>query len=311
MINPFAQPRCEITASRGPWSSSHFTCNVLVDYNKSHCTAAAAELVTGWSAVGSGTAPCPDAECGGFSGMNSGATALAAGLCGLMCGAGLSGPIWLAQEPSVPAAAKSAEAKGAHGHGHGHGDENAEGKDEKHAHGHDADGNCIGDGHGHGHSHGHGHGHGNGNGNGKKEEPASAAEGVGQESSTEWDTPGLEDRVLRKAETVVQGRTSRFLLVVERCVDSHNHSAIIRTAEALGVQHLWLIDPQMQVEKDGKKEAAFKEGEQHHQFARMANEWTSIREFKTTTDCITAVSLAVVLQTHGFDDPLLYCFSLF
>jgi hypothetical protein len=48
----------------------------------------------------------------------------------------------------------------------------------------------------------------------------------------EFDAPGLENRVLRKAETVVRGRTGRFLIVVERCCNSHNYSAIIRTAEA-------------------------------------------------------------------------------
>ena len=54
------------------------------------------------------------------------------------------------------------------------------------------------------------------------------------EESTGFDTVGAEDRVLRKAETVLQRRTGRFVVVVERCCTDHNHSAIIRTAEALG-----------------------------------------------------------------------------
>jgi tRNA G18 (ribose-2'-O)-methylase SpoU len=62
-------------------------------------------------------------------------------------------------------------------------------------------------------------------------------------STADLDSPELHNRVLRKAETVIQGRTSRVIVVVERCVDDHNYSAIIRTAEALGVQHVWLIDP--------------------------------------------------------------------
>ena len=57
------------------------------------------------------------------------------------------------------------------------------------------------------------------------------------------DTHGGEDRVLRKAETVLARRTGRFLVIIERCTADHNYSAIIRTAEALGVQHLWLIAP--------------------------------------------------------------------
>jgi len=67
--------------------------------------------------------------------------------------------------------------------------------------------------------------------------------GSANNESTAMDSPELENRVLRKAETVIQGRTSRVIVVVERCVDDHNYSAIIRTAEALGVQHIWLIDP--------------------------------------------------------------------
>ena len=64
------------------------------------------------------------------------------------------------------------------------------------------------------------------------------------------DAPGLPDRLVRKAETAVLGRTSRILCVVERCTDEHNYSAVLRTAEALGVQHVWLVDPVVR-EADG------------------------------------------------------------
>ena len=62
-------------------------------------------------------------------------------------------------------------------------------------------------------------------------------------SADDADAAGLPNRLLRKAETAIQGRTSRILCVVERCTDEHNYSAVIRTAEALGVQHIWLVDP--------------------------------------------------------------------
>ena len=65
------------------------------------------------------------------------------------------------------------------------------------------------------------------------------------------DAPGLPDRLLRKAETAVLGLTSRILCVVERCTDEHNYSAVLRTAEALGVQHVWLVDPVVR-EADGE-----------------------------------------------------------
>mgnify|MGYP006099399337 CR=1 FL=1 len=50
-------------------------------------------------------------------------------------------------------------------------------------------------------------------------------------------------RILRKAETVLSHRTSRIVLVIERCSSSHNYTAVLRTAEALGIQHVFLIQP--------------------------------------------------------------------
>ena len=47
----------------------------------------------------------------------------------------------------------------------------------------------------------------------------------------------------RKAETVLSHRTSRIVLVIERCSSSHNYTAVLRTAEALGIQHVFLIQP--------------------------------------------------------------------
>ena len=44
---------------------------------------------------------------------------------------------------------------------------------------------------------------------------------------------------LRRMEAVLQRRTSRFLIVLERVLDGHNQQAVIRTAEAMGIQHVW------------------------------------------------------------------------
>lgn len=132
---------------------------------------------------------------------------------------------------------------------------------------------------------------------------------VAERDDAAFDSVGSADRILRKAETVLQRRTTRIVIVVEKCSLDHNHSvstmqmgfifntpynvslvyrvscpsvnrcvltfdgmltcamhphvsrhgvcaldsdwsigactpqAIIRTAEALGIQHLWLIDP--------------------------------------------------------------------
>ena len=50
------------------------------------------------------------------------------------------------------------------------------------------------------------------------------------------DNPNLDQRMLRKAEGALQKRTSRITIVVERCTNDFNYSAILRTAEALGIQ---------------------------------------------------------------------------
>ena len=75
-----------------------------------------------------------------------------------------------------------------------------------------------------------------------------------EESVEDADCAGLPNRLLRKAETAIQGRTSRILAVIERCTDEHNYSAVIRTAEALGVQHIWLVDPVDVSSMRGEKE---------------------------------------------------------
>ena len=47
-------------------------------------------------------------------------------------------------------------------------------------------------------------------------------------------------RLAKRIETVLARRTSRLIVVLERLVDGHNYSAIFRTCEALGVQHVWV-----------------------------------------------------------------------
>ena len=38
-------------------------------------------------------------------------------------------------------------------------------------------------------------------------------------------------------------RNSRVVVVIERCNESHNYSAVLRTAEALGYHHVWVVAP--------------------------------------------------------------------
>ena len=54
-------------------------------------------------------------------------------------------------------------------------------------------------------------------------------------SNKVMDSQKLDNRILCKDETAMQLRTSRLIIVVERCTNHHNYSAILRTAKALGV----------------------------------------------------------------------------
>jgi tRNA G18 (ribose-2'-O)-methylase SpoU len=144
-----------------------------------------------------------------------------------------------------------------------------------------------------------------------------------------YDAPDLDLRLIRKAEAVIQGRSDKLIIVVERCTNDHNYSAILRTAEALGIQTVCLIDPPpativndvgavvlaesemnavAQPEIDNGltvhhstflPKARLSEAEQkafcdHRRFAQNATEWLTIREFSTALECIDT------LHTEGF-----------
>jgi tRNA G18 (ribose-2'-O)-methylase SpoU len=65
----------------------------------------------------------------------------------------------------------------------------------------------------------------------------------------EYDTgeeiPGEAPRRLRKAETVIQRRTSELLVVLEASYDMRNQAAVLRTCDCLGIQNVWLVNPTM------------------------------------------------------------------
>ncbi|KAH9097970.1 hypothetical protein LEN26_016847 [Aphanomyces euteiches] len=56
----------------------------------------------------------------------------------------------------------------------------------------------------------------------------------------------IDDQVprrIRKAETVLQRRTARILLVLEASCDMFNQMAVLRTAECFGNQRVWIVEP--------------------------------------------------------------------
>ena len=136
-----------------------------------------------------------------------------------------------------------------------------------------------------------------------------------------FDSPGLDQRMIRKAEGAIRLRTSRLVVVIERCTNDHNYSAIHRTAEALGVQHIYVISPPSlktleggDVDADGdgggegntgtsrllavgKGGRVVKQANQdevadralHHLFAQRATEWLEVHEFDSTAECLAAL----------------------
>ena len=125
------------------------------------------------------------------------------------------------------------------------------------------------------------------------------------------DSPDLDLRLLRKAEAVIQWRTTGLTVVVERCTNDHNYSAILRTAEALGVQNVFIVDPAAIVQEDDKIVETTPDGgvkkidskgktiliskeeidqkNTHKLFAQNATEWLTITNFATTAECIQAL----------------------
>jgi tRNA G18 (ribose-2'-O)-methylase SpoU len=121
---------------------------------------------------------------------------------------------------------------------------------------------------------------------------------------------------LRKAEAVIRARTDKVVVVIERCTNTHNYSAILRTCEALGIQTILIIDPPAPdcIDEDGKvvsvlvdtpeptnnnnnnrnlsmptvilSKSEQLEFTQHRLFAQNATEWLDIIEFPSASACL-------------------------
>ncbi|EGZ11070.1 hypothetical protein PHYSODRAFT_264669 [Phytophthora sojae] len=120
----------------------------------------------------------------------------------------------------------------------------------------------------------------------------SSSEAQQAEPLTTADTQlGEAPEHLRRAETVLRHRTSRIVLVLEQCMDSHNHQAVLRTAEALGVQHVWLIAANAQQLKThddtGKSKKPKKSSGK--KITKNCAGWLTVREFSSIADCLTAL----------------------
>lgn len=81
-------------------------------------------------------------------------------------------------------------------------------------------------------------------------------------------------RRLRRAEAVLQQRTNRLLLVLERPADNFNVQAVLRTAEAFGVQNVWIVDHQRTPVKLSKS------------VTKGSFLWLSLRRFDSPEACL-------------------------
>mmetsp|Transcript_905 Transcript_905/g.972 ORF Transcript_905/g.972 Transcript_905/m.972 type:complete len:209 (-) Transcript_905:2599-3225(-) len=129
----------------------------------------------------------------------------------------------------------------------------------------------------------------------RKESPSKSLTATGEKV---FDHEELSHRMLRKAEAVIQLRTNRLIIVVERCTNDHNYSAILRTAEALGISTVYTIDPpdvvmeenenmlDQKQNKISRTQEEIKQRSLHHIFARNATEWITVRDFANSEDCV-------------------------
>eukprot|EP00040_Diaphanoeca_grandis_P042345 m.264744 g.264744 ORF g.264744 m.264744 type:complete len:331 (-) comp58006_c0_seq1:29-1021(-) len=87
--------------------------------------------------------------------------------------------------------------------------------------------------------------------------------------------PDAQLRRLRKAETVLTRRSGKIIVVLEGVYDQQNVTAILRSCDCLGVQHVWIVDP-----------ITFKNEDSH---SVQYDQWLTVRRFQTTEHCVSAL----------------------
>ena len=120
------------------------------------------------------------------------------------------------------------------------------------------------------------------------------------QASTEHDSADDPLRRFRKCEAVIRRRNSRVVVVIERCNESHNYSAVLRTAEALGFHHVWVVAPptldiNAAIAKRQPRRAknVWTQDEddlrEHVAYAKRASKWLQLRFFADSAACVEAL----------------------
>jgi len=103
-------------------------------------------------------------------------------------------------------------------------------------------------------------------------------DGGGDLTKQEESKLALEEFYLKRANEVLQSRTTRFVVILECVADVSNRFAILRTAEALGVLEVWVVRaPKARVTKGALNSVS-----------KKAQQWLILRYFSTTSECIAA-----------------------
>ena len=98
---------------------------------------------------------------------------------------------------------------------------------------------------------------------------------------------------LRRAITILNARCSRLAIVLDRAYGSLNQQATIRTAEAMGIQNIFIVDSSVPVKtQTNSKKLSDK-------ITRGCYKWVTIRRFPTAEACVTALQAdSWQVQTH-------------
>ena len=101
---------------------------------------------------------------------------------------------------------------------------------------------------------------------------------------------------LRRAERVLRSRLSNVTLVLEKFSNEMNQKAVLRTAEAMGVQHVYQVKPTLPKRPANKQKERAKLGKGNDfEWGASVNvtsgceRWLSCKYFDTTEECIACL----------------------
>ena len=90
---------------------------------------------------------------------------------------------------------------------------------------------------------------------------------------------------LAKFEACLRARTSHFVLVLDGVADASNVAGIFRTAESLGVLHVWIVSPWERHRAPGTAENL----RQIAAVSKKSEQWLCVRRFADTGSCVAAL----------------------